>query len=328
MKILEMVKAYGGMIFGKIDYWHPEMNMNSELSKDELKKYPVDMRTKADYTGEFDNNKIPMVLVNNKLSYLPVTIAQYALGNYDRYLETGNLENRIAFLNCANWFADKLREYRPNLWGWLNEYNKDIYALEKPWLSALSQGQALSVLARAYQEVHEEKYLDTAILALQAFFVPVEQGGLLARLDKSEFYEEYPSEIPSFVLNGLIFALWGLWDLFLISKSSEAMERYKVGLNTLKDHIKDYKIGWNWSRYDLYPFQIPDIASIFYHKLHIQQLRAMYKLTQYEPFNQIADIWERGRHNRLAYVFSTGYKVFHKLSIYRKSTYVPSVKVK
>ena len=326
MNILEMVKAYGGMVFGKTDYWHPDMNMNSELSLGELRKYPVAMFTKADYFGKFDQNKIPLVQVDNDLCYLPVTIAQYALGNYDRYLDTRNPESLKALMICADWFVDQLVECRPKLWGWQNEHDKDIYVLKKPWLSALSQGQALSVLARAYQEVHQAKYLETALLALKAFFVPIEQGGLVARLDEGEFFEEYPSTIPSFVLNGFIFALWGLWDLFLVSESAEAKERYEVGLKTLKEHIKDYKIGWGWSRYDLYPFQITDIASIFYHKLHIQQLRAMYRLTQYEPFIKIAEAWERGQHNKLAYTLATGYKVIHKLSIRRKSSYVPNVK--
>jgi hypothetical protein len=34
----------------------------------------------------------------------------------------------------------------------------------------------------------------------------------------------------------------------------------------------------SWSRYDLYPYLIPNLASSFYHVLHISQLRATSRL--------------------------------------------------
>lgn len=327
MNIVQMFKAYSGMVFGKTDYWHPDMNVNQALNSEHIGKYPVDTSAKAFYEGEFDQNQIPLVLYDGVLSYLPVTIAMYALGHYDRYMDNHGPEHLQNFLRCADWFVAHLAEHRPNLWGWINDHDKEVYALKKPWLSALSQGQALSILARAYQETGNEQYLKTANKALRAFAVPVEEGGLVAKLNGGDFYEEYPSRTPSYVLNGFIFALWGLWDLYLAGANLEAKERYEAGLKTLQDNLSLYELKFPvWSRYDLYPFRVVDIGSIFYHKLHIQQLRAMHLLTHDERFNRQADLWAEAQHSKVNYLLATAYKVVHKLSIRNQANYVPSVK--
>lgn len=327
MNIFQMIKAYGGMVLGKTDYWHPDMNVNLELNPDVLRKYPVDMSAKAEYAGEFDAEGIPLVEMDGHLSYLPVTISQYALGNYDEYINKKQPVNWERFLRSADWLVTNLVVFKTAGWGWVNDHDKGIYNLKKPWLSALSQGQALSVLARAYQETQKAEYLEAGKKALEAFFRPAAEGGILAQWNGLDYYEEYPSETPSFVLNGFIFSLWGLWDFYLVSQSAEAKERYETGLLTLKECLAKYNISsLYWSRYDLYPFDVADIASIFYHKLHIQQLKAMALLTRDSRFTHQAESWEAARRSSLRYWLATAYKVRHKLSIRKQSSYVPSVK--
>lgn len=329
MNLLQMIKAYYGLVFDKTDYWHPEMKANRSVSssEDSPGKYPVDISAKACYPGSFDEQNIPLVLLDGELRYIPVTIAQYALGNYDQYLENGQAEYKEKLIQCADWFVDNLVEHCNGVWGWEHTYDNQLYNLKKPWLSALAQGQALSVLARAYLEMNKSIYLETGIKALKAFFVPVADGGLIARLSGGDFFEEYPSEVPSFVLNGFIFALWGLRDFHLVSSNSEARERYQTGLKTLRDCLSEYNIGWlNWSRYDLFPFRVSNITSIFYHKLHIQQLLAVGLLTNDKYFEKLAASWQRSRKNPLVYLLATGYKVIYKLSVRRQSYYVPTIK--
>jgi D-glucuronyl C5-epimerase C-terminus. len=329
MNLLQMIKAYYGLVLDKTDYWHPEMKVNQNLSSSDVTpgKYPVDISAKARYPGSFDEQNIPLVLLDGELHYIPVTIAQYALGNYDQYLTTGQVEYKEKLIRCADWFVDNLSENCSDVWGWKHTYDNQIYNLKKPWLSALAQGQALSVLARAYREIKKSVYLETGNKALKAFFVPVEDGGLVARLAGGDFFEEYPSQVPSFVLNGFIFALWGLRDFYLVSSNPEANERYLTGLKILRNHLPEYNIGWlAWSRYDLYPFRVANIASIFYHKLHIQQLLALRLLTDDKYFEELAVSWQRARNNPLVYLLATGYKIIYKLSVRRHSYYVPSIK--
>lgn len=50
------------------------------------------------------------------------------------------------------------------------------------------------------------------------FRVHSSEGGVLATfLNKFHWYEEYPTKPPSFVLNGFIYSILGLYDLMSIA---------------------------------------------------------------------------------------------------------------
>lgn len=329
MTIIEMINAYGGLIFGKKDYWHPDMLVNNEISKDKIGCYYVDMRPKSAYVGSFDKNNIPLLDFDGELCYFPVTIAQYALGNFDMYMDTKEEKYIDVCKQCAEWFINNLEEIEPNVYGYINNVDKDIYSLKKPWLSSLAQAQVMSVLSRVYSVCPNEEYKVVCNKLLNSFEIKVKDKGVLANLNGGAFYEEYPSEIPSFVLNGFIFSLWGLLDFYIVAKDEKAKKLYEDGVKTLKDNLHLYDIkSLGWSRYDLYPFKIRDITSIFYHNLHIQQLKSMYKLTNDEIYNKYANRWAKARNNKFIYFIATMFKINHKLSVKSKSNYVPSISKK
>jgi len=162
---------------------------------------------------------------------------------------------------------------------------------------------------------------------LSSFEKNVENGGVLASLNNNYFYEEYPSKEPSFVLNGFIFSLWGLLDLYIVGNNKCVEELYNKGLQTLENNLYLYNIkGICWSKYDLYPFKISNIASIFYHKLHVEQLKAMYNITQKPIYKDIYTRWEKAAKNPFKYWTDTGYKIIHKISVSKNSKYVASIK--
>jgi hypothetical protein len=321
-----MVKAYGGMVLGKKDYWHPDMNANTSSSTTAINCYYVDMRPKHIYEGQFDATGIPLLEFDGNLCYFPVTIAQYALGNFDKYFDTKEKKYLEITQRCAEWFVDNLRLTGKGVFGYINDHDKDIYKLKKPWLSSLSQGQAMSVLARCFSVTGKESYLASCEKLLGSFETASKDGGVFAILDGSYFYEEYPSAVPSYVLNGFIFSLWGLLDYYIVSNNEKALKLYNKGIECLEKNIGLYNIGGlNWSRYDLYPFRVKDIASIFYHKLHIEQLKAMYILTGSEEYKACYTRWERAKNNKFIYITATAYKVIHKISMRKESNYVPSI---
>jgi heparosan-N-sulfate-glucuronate 5-epimerase len=329
MKLIEMIKAYSGMVFGKKDYWHPDMLVNNNVSPNSIGAYYVDTRPKHIYIGKFDNEDIPLLEFDGSYKYFPVTIAQYALGNFDMYLDTNDIKYFKIAEKCADWLLNNLEEIEPNVFGYINNVDKDIYSLKKVWLSSLAQGQALSLLARCYSINRNEKYIRTCKKILVSYEVLSEDKGVLSYLNDNYFYEEYPSSIPSFVLNGFIFSLWGLLDFYIVSKDEKANELYRKGLKTLEKNIHLYNVRFiNWSRYDLYPFKIIDITSGFYHKLHIEQLKAMYLLTNKEIYKEYYTKWENSYNNKAIYVIATIYKIIHKLSVRKQSNYVPSVEKK
>ena len=63
--------------------------------------------------------------------------------------------------------------------GWCHEFPyAHRSALRPPWLSAMAQGQAASLLLRVYLETGREELADSALLAMRPFDRRVEQGGV------------------------------------------------------------------------------------------------------------------------------------------------------
>jgi heparosan-N-sulfate-glucuronate 5-epimerase len=80
------------------------------------------------------------------------------------------------------------------------------------------------------------------------------------------------------VLNGGLFALLGLHDVAEALADDEAAAMLTSGISALVALLPRWDVGW-WSRYDLYPFRVPHLASLAYHELHEHQLRALYRVT-------------------------------------------------
>ena len=106
------------------------------------------------------------------------------------------------------------------------------------------------------------------------------------------FYEEYPTDPPSLVLNGAIYALWGLRDVGVGLGDSEAGALFGEGVDALAANIDRWDLGY-WSRYDLYPHRRVNIASAAYHRLHTDQLTIMGQLAPRPQLEAAADRFRR-----------------------------------
>ena len=151
------------------------------------------------------------------------------------------------------------------------------YALDPPWVSAMAQGEGASLLVRLHAETGDERYAEAARRAPRPMGVPSSEGGACALLDGRPFPEEYPTQPPSFVLNGAIFALWGLRDVAVGLGHAEAGRAFEDGVDALAASIHRWDTG-SWSVYDLFPHPVPNVASGAYHALHVAQLEAMHEL--------------------------------------------------
>ena len=80
------------------------------------------------------------------------------------------------------------------------------------------QGQAISVLVRAYLETKDDRFLSAAEDGVKVFNISSSEGGVRAVfMDKYEWYEEYPTNPLTFILNGFMCLLLGLYDLKSVS---------------------------------------------------------------------------------------------------------------
>ena len=224
-----------------------------------------------------------------------IPIAQVALGFWERRLDGEDVD--ADFLRAVDWLLEHSTEEDLGL-VWRSWLPVSKYGLEPGWISAMGQGQAISVLLRAHLMSGDERYLRQAEQALGPLLVPVAEGGVQSEIDGVPVLEEYPTTRPCAVLNGWIFALWGVHELSLASGERDAgalFLRSAAGLATL---LPRYELGW-WSRYSLYDHGRPDLAKPFYQRLHPVMLEGLELITENHALGEYARRW-RGQITPLA----------------------------
>lgn len=230
-----------------------------------------------------ENDQLPRFKTENGQEIIfPVAVFQYGLGAYDLYLKTKNQKYLFKFKQCVDWTI----ENQENSGAWSNFFY--IYP-DNPY-GAMCQGEAISLLVRAFKEYKDEKYYNAAMVAAEFMITPVEKGGTLKVENGNYILLEYTNKAA--VLNGWIFALFGLYDLLLIDKTKAYEEIYKKSIDTLVNMINLFDGGY-WSLYDL----DNTITSPFYHNLHIAQMHALYIATGNEVFAYYEKRWSGQKNN-------------------------------
>jgi hypothetical protein len=182
-----------------------------------------------------------------------------------------------------------------------------------PWYSGLAQGQGVSLLVRAYKETRKEVYLDCAKKAFMVFLHGLDSGGVAYRDEKGNIWlEEYIVDPPGHILNGFLWTLWGVYDYFLLTKENSAKQLWEECLKTLQENLEKFDIKY-WSLYDLSKTKIKNLASPFYHKLHIVQLKVLYQLSGVETFKKYSDSWEEYQDNKFDRIRAYWHKAIFKL---------------
>lgn len=253
-----------------------------QIDPSAVRGYPIDMSVKA---ASADASAV----ANPPPKGLHVVTTQYGLGCYERWL-SGQGEQ---WLEAAVQVARRLVATQEADGSWTHRLDlSHTFPLRAPWRSAMAQGEAASLLIRSFQETGDESFAAAARAALLPMSKLRAEGGVCAQLDGELWLEEYPTDPPSYVLNGAIFALWGLRDV-AVGLGDEAAERALAsGVNTLAANLWRFDTGW-WSLYSLYPHPVRNVASSFYHDLHINQLSAMQRLCPRTEFEGMCERWER-----------------------------------
>ena len=208
----------------------------------------------------------------------PVTIFQYGLGAYDLYLQTKEECYRDQFMQCAQWaLKNQLASG-----AWSNFYF--VYP-ENPY-GAMCQGEGASLLLRAYKTTGETHFFDAAKKALDFMLKPIAEGGTAEYDGEDLILLEY-THLPA-VLNGWIFALFGLYDMVATGYGDAYRAPLKKTVATLAKRLPLFDNRY-WSLYDL----DGKITSPFYHKLHIAQLSVMADAFDHPIFKEYAEKWAK-----------------------------------
>ena len=269
--------------------------------------YYLDLRVKADSAA------CPPAWYPRVRQLPRVVMTQWGLACYEHYL-SGDGER---WLDAARWAADRLVEQQRSDGGWTHEYAfRHTYRIDPPWMSGMAQGQGASLLVRIHSETGEERLASAAAAALEPMRVPVARGGVAGAIDGDWLPEEYPTDPSSHVLNGAIFGVWGAYDVATALNDRDAESLAREGIETLARSLHLYDTG-SWSRYDLFPHPVANIASPMYHRLHINQLRAMTPISPDPRFTQMADRFEAYEGSRLALAGAYARKVCFRVLVPR-----------
>jgi hypothetical protein len=266
-----------------------------------------------------DDDGVPLLNYRGAIGvqYNPIAIAQFGLGNFNLYRTTGDAGSRVKFLTAAEWLCRNLEVNAHGISVWMHHFDWEYRdRLRAPWYSGLAQGQGISLLVRAHAATDDGKYLLAAERAFQSFLSSTERGGVtFIDADGNTWFEEYLVSPPTHILNGFIWAAWGVFDYFLATGTGEARRLFESAVETLKKKLPEYDLGF-WSLYEQSGTRLPMIASPFYHRLHITQLQIMHRLTGAATFLEYAERWRRYSRSRSKRTRALCYKGAFKLCYY------------
>jgi hypothetical protein len=162
-----------------------------------------------------------------------------------------------------------------------------------PWWSGMAQGQALSLFTRLYQATGDGVWRDAAGRTLRSFSVQ-RNGDAPWQLYVDEGYawfEEYAgSTEPLRVLNGQVFALFGLYDYAALTGSATAAALFDAGVTTVKDHFDRFRVEGGVSYYCLRAdYCDVGFQNAKYHGIHTHQLATLSRLTRDPELRRMAE---------------------------------------
>ena len=243
----------------------------------------------------FDEYGIPKVQYSDGLKYVPTTAFHWGLVQYSKWIET---QENVYFENAtkiANWAV--VNQSQAGGWAWF--FNHSFHggvlgSMDSGWYGGMTQGLGMSFLTRMYNATGNESYMDAALNSTKTLTINVSDGGVLRYYQNYSWYEEYPTpDAGSFVLNGYVYTLVGLYDLIEEFNDSLSIGLYQNGIISLSAMIGLFDLGCA-SSYDLVhhsvPGTAPNIAREGYHNLHITLISVMNAIEQ-ESYQSIEDRW-------------------------------------
>lgn len=288
----EMMVTTNSQVSYGIGDWKGWRRIVRNLDTDLRKALSADRKNNK--RGKYALTEIQSFTLNGKGSIDNISLAHSAHAQF--------------FLTAADWFL----RHQSEEGNWPISVKRkvlDDVTLSPGWHSAMAQGQAMSLLTRAYLYTKDQSYLKAALRATKLFKIKSKDNGVLTVLwNQYPWYEEYPTTPPLLVLNGFIYSLIGLYDLKLTAGSeqgSEAAELFDQGMRSLRVMLPLFDAG-SGTFYDLRHITMhvePNLARWDYHTLHVSQLYFLSKIDSDPVFKTTAMRWEgyakgkRAKHN-------------------------------
>lgn len=241
--------------------------------------YAISLHEKSRPT---DANGIALYVEGSRRVYHPLVIARYGLDLLNGY----RITKEQAYLDRAEANARFLIDHAVSRAGALYfpyRFKVDLFGdpsdvMRPPWYSALSQGTALSLFVRL-EQITGDRHWGEAAAATFSSFPRVRSATLpwVSFVDRTGhlWLEEYPKNPPAQVLNGHIYALFGVYEYALATGSPLARQVFDGAVTTVKDEIDEFRVPGQISYYSLRRH----VQYSSYHDVVIGQLQTLAAIT-------------------------------------------------
>jgi hypothetical protein len=286
-----MVRDFFPIISGR-DYFHQPQELGGYFQ--DQRCYYNDLRGKANWKGPYCNGVPTLYLPAwRKRITSPVMVLQYGLGNMDRFFLESDAACPSRIEAVTRWLVSSLNSQH-----FLDNHSSDLdpATIFLSNNSGMAQGEALSFLIRVlkyrpfeFQGDLAGQLKDQIVGIYQNMLLPLECQGTMLEREGDVYFCEFCEAGGNVILNGWIFAIFGLVDYCEWSRDSACRDCLQATLSTLKRRISAFLRPDGWSYYD----EEGRICSPFYHALHISLFMALNKLTNDEEFGRAHDVMAR-----------------------------------
>ena len=168
-------------------------------------------------------------------------------------------------------------------------YKEDfaLFDVKSPWYSGITQGLVTSVFARAFDLSKNAVYKEKARQAIEAMFIPVENGGVFCKTPEGfDWVEEYPSvSRRSLVLLGFIFSIAAIYEYLILCGEDKSLEkRLEKLIESLFKSLHHYIRG----RFVKYSRFSKAFQNLNYQGLIVFQFLHLYELSDNKAFFDLA----------------------------------------
>lgn len=266
-------------------------------------RFPLDLvpRLEQGHYDRFDERGLPLRRARGGQGFYHnyTTVCSFALAHWDKYLLSGEEDHARVLLDAAQFLLKSAER--------LDDGSVMFRERTGGPLSSMRQGEGISVLVRAWQYTGDGEFLDAARGCVLPFRRPLDDQGVVATLAACEvpWYEEFACRPLRHILNGMIYALWGLRDLLLATGGAVpggvapgdmatgdaatgdagAGELFERGVESVAKALPLFDAGY-WSYNSVRDDGPPYVASMMYHNLHVVQLAVLARQTGREVFSE------------------------------------------
>lgn len=310
--MITVVAVCGGLFAFRGAIWGTELNptgyeFNStgyELSRDGQSPYIGNFVVPLEDTswGETGDDNVLIAKMDGQAVYHPVTSAWYISQMLSSYHESKNPQYLDRAIATAKYLVQgSVTDAKGAVWFPYN-FSHDVKTLRlgTPWHSGMAQGMMTSVFVNLYETTGDEHWKNLAAGTVKSFdTAKVERGPWFQNRTVSDgkqfvYYEEYPAlsdKQNAHVVNGHIYALYGLYDYYRISGNEHIRWLFDVGASSIRDSFEAYRNPGKPSWYAATDYG----RSVWgnpqnYHRGVISQLRTLAQITGDNEFSRQADV--------------------------------------